>query len=72
MKYKLINKNTCSHGHDHAPKKDDTDEHCYYKGGPLSNELFSHLPFSVLSATGGIIFAGLICFMTPDSIMERA
>ncbi len=57
----------CSHEH-----KNEEDEHCYFKGGPLSHELFSHLPFSVLSVTLGIIAAGLICFLTSDVLLESA
>ncbi len=63
--------------HVHGPacdhdKKSDDDEHCFYKGGPMSHELFSHLPFSVLSVTLGIVAAGLICFLTSDAILETA
>ena len=57
----------CNHEH-----KANDEEHCYYKGGPMSHELFSHLPFSVLSVTLGIIAAGLICFLTPESLLENA
>jgi len=52
--------------------KSEEDEHCYFKGGPMSHELFSHLPFSVLSVTLGIVVAGLICFLTSDVILESA
>ncbi len=38
----------------------------------MSHELISHLPFSVLSVVLGMIVAGLICFMTPDSVLEQA
>lgn len=58
----------CNHQHSHETE----DEHCYFKGGPMSHELFSHLPFSVLSVTLGIIAAGLICFMTTDANLEYA
>jgi hypothetical protein len=55
-------------GHDHS----EDDKHCFYKGGPISHELFSHLPFSVLSVTLGLIFTGLICFLVSDSLVENA
>ena len=55
-------------GHDHSEDK----EHCFYQGGPMSHELFSHLPFSVLSVTVGLIFAGLICFLVSDALVEKA
>jgi len=58
----------CDHSHDNT----ETDEHCFYKGGPMSHELFSHLPFSVLSVTLGLIAAGLICFLTSDAILSYA
>ena len=56
--------------HDHASQE--SDEHCYFKGGPMSHELFSHLPFSVLSVTLGILAAGLICFLTSDTMLQAA
>lgn len=60
-------------GCDHGDKEEQAaEEHCYYKGGPMTHELFSHLPFSVLSVTLGLIVAGLICFMTPESVLEAA
>lgn len=63
-----VHSSDCNHEHEEANK----DEHCFYKGGPMSHELFSHLPFSVLSVTLGIIAAGLICFLTPESILVSA
>ena len=67
-RYVQISKPEQSCGHDHSDDKD----HCYFKGRPMSHELFSHLPFSVLSVTAGLIFAGLICFMVPDALVEKA
>ena len=66
VQVKNVPAQTC--GHDHS----EDDEHCYYKGGPMSHELFSHLPFSVLSVTVGLIFAGLICFLVSDSLVAKA
>ena len=57
----------CSH-----EKNSELDKHCYYKGGLLSHELFSHLPFSVLSVTIGTVIAGLICFLVSDLALESA
>ena len=68
-RYVQVEKPQASCGHDHSQEDD---EHCYFKGGPMSHELFSHLPFSVLSVTLGLIFAGLICFMVPESAVEKA
>ena len=68
-KYVQVIKPQASCGHDHSPEED---EHCYFKGGPMSHEIFSHLPFSVLSVTLGLIFSGLICFMVSDSLVEKA
>jgi hypothetical protein len=35
----------------------------------LQTELLTHLPFSVSSVTLGLIFAGIICFLTPDAMV---
>lgn len=53
--------------HDHHD-----DPQCWYKGGPFRNELTSHLPFSMLSVTLGLVLAGLICFFTDDAQLASA
>lgn len=64
-----VHTENCAHGHPENPSEP---EHCFYKGGALSHELFSHLPFSVLSVTVGILFAGLICFTVSEDMMTYA
>jgi len=54
----------------HAPVQGQETEVCFHRGGRLRTELISHLPFSVSSVTLGLICAGLICFMTPESAYD--
>lgn len=46
---------------------------CWYKDGRFIHELTSHLPFSILSVTIGLMLAGVICFLadsTPASVQD--
>jgi hypothetical protein len=62
-----VHSDKCDHDNENSEE-----EHCFYKGGALSHEIFSHLPFSVLSVTIGILIAGLICFMISEDVMVHA
>ncbi len=54
-------------GHDpHATAR------CWYDGGTFVNELTSHLPFSIMSVTIGLMLAGLICFFTGSETLTAA
>ncbi len=60
------------HQTDHDHHEHDDDPQCWYRGGPFRNELTSHLPFSMLSVTLGLILAGLICFFADDTLLISA
>jgi hypothetical protein len=58
-----------THGdHDHPA----SDDHCWYRGGAFRDELTSHLPFSILSVTLGLMLAGVICFFADDNVLAGA
>jgi hypothetical protein len=71
-RYSVIKEHVHTDQCNHTNEAEELDEHCFYKGGALSHELFSHLPFSVLSVTIGILIAGLICFVISPETMQEA
>ncbi len=44
--------------------------HSHRPHSPLRTELITHTPFSVASVAIGLVVAGLICFITPDDVMD--